>query len=297
MDNDQLISLFMDYISFEKGFSGHTIEAYGRDLRYFADFLEQNGSVNFREINSALLDAFILERAKQESSRSIARNMAALRKFYRFCINDNLLQMEMPRILSPRFVHKLPEYLNENEINRLLGTADTSRRDGLRDLLMIEMLYACGLRVSEIRDLTPARIDTGAEIVKVLGKGAKERIVPVHRRCLLLLEKYLKESRPLYPKSGSTDALFLGKNGGALSRISIWKIIKKQAYRAGIRKKISPHTFRHTFATHLIKNGADLRAVQEMLGHADISTTEIYTHLEIMDLKNQHRKYHPFYQA
>lgn len=229
----------------------------------------------------------------QASSR--ARYLASLRAFYRYLTESGIAKADPTEIIdTPRLKRMLPDTLSIAEVERILAAPDTDTITGIRDRAMLETMYACGLRVSELLGMARANIIAEAEIVRIVGKGSKERIVPIGRSALGWIDKYMRESRPRLLKLGCPEeALFVNARGKALSRMGIWKIVVAAAEKAQIGKKVHPHTFRHSFATHLLEGGADLRAVQEMLGHSDISTTQIYTHLDNDYIKEVHRSCHP----
>ena len=284
------IEEFIQFLTVEKGLSKNTTQAYQNDLKDFSHFLTGRKKA-LQDVNYQLLVLYIEHlRKKGFSSYSIARKISTLHSLFKFLFSQKYIKEDPTIILeSFRRDRALPTVLSIGEINSILESIDTAKPMDLRDRALLELLYATGIRVSEITDLKVENIDTQVGYARVLGKGSKERIVPVGKHAKKWLNKYLDIARP--KKTGS-NYVFLNKRGQKLSRQSIWKVIKKYGKKNGI-SKISPHTFRHSFATHLLEGGADLRSVQEMLGHVDISTTQIYTQLNRKRLKEIHKKYHP----
>ena len=289
------IDSFLNMLTVEKGLAQNTLEAYSRDLNRLADFLKARGVQSWGESPGAHLRPYLAWlRGRGLSLRSIARNVAALRHFYRFLEKEKVLE-ESP-VLSfflPRGARRLPHILDQDEVRRLLIQPDPETPLGLRDQAMIEILYATGLRVSELVSLKTHEIDLEGDYLKVRGKGSKVRVVPFGRWAKEKLMRYLKEARPGLLKGRASPFLFLNRSGKSLTRQGFWKLLRHYALAAGIEKRVTPHTLRHSFATHLLEGGADLRSIQSMLGHADISTTQIYTHLRPTHLKEVHRRYHP----
>lgn len=295
-DSDSvLLDTFYNYMLIERGLSKNTIDSYGRDITNFTNFIYNTISKSITEcINKDLL--LFLSHLKETgySSKSIARNVSSIKSFYRFLHNENVIkQNPFVEIKTPRTEKRLPDFLNEDEVDLILNTPDVNDISGLRDKALFEVLYATGLRVSELISLTVNNVNLEAGFLIVMGKGSKERIVPIGDEANTWVRKYIDDSRPNFLKNTISDFLFLNRYGKPLSRQGFWKIIKKYCLIAGIVKKVSPHTFRHSFASHLLGGGADLRSVQTMLGHSDISTTQIYTHIDKEGLKKIHRKYHP----
>lgn len=282
---------FLEYATVERGLSPKTTEAYRGDLgRFFAQCRKAPQEVVREDIRRFLG----MEREAGLASATAARRLVALRTFYRFLILEKLVESDpTENIESPRPVKRLPSYLTPEEVDRLLAAPDGASPRGLRNRAMLEVLYATGLRISELVGLTTERVNPEAGFVLVLGKGGKERVVPLGEVALDWLERYRREARPLLLGERSSRALFVTSRGGAMTRQNAWMFIKACARGAGITKPMSPHTLRHSFATHLLEHGADLRSVQLLLGHSDISTTQIYTHVEQERLKRIYRKYHP----
>ncbi len=293
---EQLITQFIDYLLVEKGLLKNTLYSYRIDLNQFVYYLKNINCNHILKINSKVLIGFInFLKGKNISARSISRKITTLKSFFKYLIIDKIIDKNPAIILeSPKIGVHLPEYLTLNEIEKLLNTCHTENKYEMRDKAIIELMYSTGLRVSEISNLLINNINFTEKSIKIKGKGNKERIMPVGDIAISLVNSYLIEIRPILKKKNKlNNNLFLNWKGGRLSRISIWKITKNHALKAGINKNISPHTLRHSFATHLLNNGADLRSVQELLGHSDISTTQIYTHLNYKKLKNSHAQFHP----
>ncbi|HIE43789.1 MAG TPA: site-specific tyrosine recombinase XerD [Candidatus Omnitrophica bacterium] len=285
---------FLQFITVEKGLSPNTIQAYQTDLKEFLSFLFKKNITLWGKVTYPVIISYLEHlRKNQYSSFSIARKLSTIRNFFKFLVTEKYITEDSTEILeSFRRERNLPATLSVGEITSILEKIDTSKPAGIRDRALLETLYATGMRVSEIADLKLNNIDMEVGYVRILGKGYKERIIPIGKESKRWLEKYLQQARPLLHKGTAEDYVFLNRAGRGLSRQAIWKIIKKYGKMRGIAK-IYPHTFRHSFATHLLEGGADLRAVQEMLGHVDISTTQIYTQLNRKRLKEIHKKYHP----
>lgn len=286
---------FLDYVKLERGLSGNTTEAYERDLERYLMVLSRRGIVSLEAVRqsdvSALLD--VLADLGLEAT-SVARNLTAIRMFHRFLLSEGLVNQDPTQHLKPpKQGRKLPQVLNIYEVERLMLAPDVETPLGLRDRALLEMLYGAGLRVSELIGLERSYLLFDLEVVRVLGKGNRERVVPLGSEGISWVTAYLSGVRPELAKSVSGNTVFLNWRGGKLSRMGVWKLLKECVRVAGIEKQVSPHTLRHSFATHLLEGGADLRAVQEMLGHVDISTTQIYTHVDREYLKEVHRMFHP----
>jgi len=292
---DDWIDRYLHHLIVEKGLSRNTIEAYARDLRGFSAYLERNTALNPLNASSdKIIFYFKLLRTNQLSPRSLARNISSLKGFYKFLLREGVLEENPLRYLrTPRVTPRLPEVLTGEDIEQIIQQVKEERPLGLRDRAMLEILYAAGLRVSELVHLSVRDIDLQVGYLRTKGKGSKERIVPIGRSAIQALKKYLQGPRHALALKAKGETLFLGRGGRGITRQGFWKILRRYASAAGIRKKITPHTLRHSFATHLLEGGADLRAVQSMLGHADIATTQIYTHVSRNHLKRQHQKYHP----
>lgn len=290
-----LIDQFIGYLGNERGLALNTLESYSRDLRQYQEFLEKGGSETLESASQSTIVAYLMYLRKQgKATATIARRLAALKAFYHFLIKENLVDKDpTDSLASPKLERKLPKVLTVEEVDRLLAKPDTRTPHGLRDKAMLELLYATGIRVSELTSLNLGDVDLQEAVVRCRGKGSKERIVPVGTIAINALSAYLSGGRPRIVQDPREKALFVNHHGSRLTRQGFWKIVKKYAVQAGIRKEITPHTLRHSFATHLLENGADLRAVQEMLGHADISTTQIYTHITKSRLKEVYSRTHP----
>ena len=290
-----LLQQFLDHISLERGLSRHTRAAYADDLRQFIEYLEARGVRSLNMVDRKLiLDHLMDLRRKGMTTSSISRHLVAIKVFFRFLVQEGLLSADVTETMdSPRLWKILPDILSEKEVDALLSMPDVRTPLGLRDRAMFELLYATGLRVSELASLRLRDLHLDEGYLRCVGKGRKERVVPIGTEAMRLLERYLEEVRPLLDPGGEEKALFLGRRGRPLSRQRIWQLIRRYALEAGITRKVSPHSLRHSFASHLLKNGADLRVIQELLGHADISTTQIYTHVDSDHLKAVHQRFHP----
>jgi len=287
-----LIDAFLEHLLVIKGLSPKTIEAYATDLRSFQTFLT-NKKYSLLKVSENILFLYLLFlRQKGLQSRTLARHMAALRGFYNFLQEQNHIAENPARFLeNPKLPRLLPKALTISEVEKLLKAPNPHTKLGFRDRTMLELIYAAGLRVSELIALKPLDYDEQAGLLKVWGKGSKQRLVPIHLTASRWLFTYLKVWRQKF--SPREDNIFLNRSGKGLTRQGVWKIIKKYAKLAGLKQAVSPHTLRHSFATHLLEGGADLRTVQILLGHADISATEIYTHIQSSRLLNIHKKFHP----
>lgn len=292
---EQYLDHFMNYLAVERGLAANTLEAYGRDLARYADFIEKQGIRAVDAITAADVVGFLGALRKDGlAPRSQTRSLVAVRTFHKFLVAEKITPVNpAARIESMRLTQALPQVLSTHEVERLLAAPAETDPIGARDRAMLELLYATGLRVSELVGLKLGDVQALVGCVRTLGKGRKERVVPVGEAALAELEVYLRSARALLEKKSGSPYLFLNRSGRGLTRQGFWKIIKRRALQAGIRKNITPHTLRHSFATHLLENGADLRAVQAMLGHADISTTQIYTHVTRERLRKLHEQFHP----
>ncbi len=287
---------FIDYLQIERQVAQNTVEAYQRDLIRYVQFLSGKDINSPNEVAHEHVYAFLeMLHDLTLSSSSVSRNLSAVRAFHHFLIGENQTTVDpTENIVVPKPWMKLPEVLDVNEVERLLAAPDTTTDSGLRDRAMLEFAYATGVRVSELVNIKTSDIFWQDEFVRIFGKGSKERLVPVGETALNWVKTYIQGPRVRLAAPGlGGDLVFLNRFGKKLSRQSVWKNLKKYALQAGVKKFISPHTIRHSFATHLIEGGADLRAVQEMLGHSDITTTQIYTHLDRDFLKEVHHSYHP----
>lgn len=288
------IAAFLHYVRAEKGLSTNTILAYRRDMTKFAEFLEPRGVSLLEPTRSDVVDFLSSLYAHGLDSRSVARQLVTLRNFYRFCLGDDLIKEDpVANIESPKIYRALPHFLSVDEVEKLLAQPDVKMPIGQRDKAMIELMYSTGLRVSELCGLRVSDIQMNAGTLRCIGKGNKERVVPVGRRAIDAIAAYTNESRPKLLRDRTSLYLFVGKLGGKVDRIQFWMLLKKYGTQAGLRESLNPHMLRHSFATHLLDRGADLRSVQLMLGHADISTTQIYTHVVEERLKQVYKAHHP----
>lgn len=292
---ESLIQEFIDYLGHEKGLATNTLESYSRDLKQYYGFLSGDSTASLENASQSTIVAYLMHLRKQgKATATIARRLAALKAFYQFLVKENYVATDPTGDLSsPKLERKLPKVLTVSEVERLLNQPDLSTPAGKRDKAMMELLYATGIRVSELVNLNLLDVDLKEGFVRCTGKGSKERVVPMGEIAISALKTYLENARPKLVTDPKEKALFVNHHGKRLTRQGFWKIVKKYAAQAQIRKEITPHTLRHSFATHLLENGADIRAVQEMLGHADISTTQIYTHVTKDRLKDVYAKSHP----
>jgi len=292
---DTLTDRYLNYLLVEKGLSAKTLDSYGSDMAMYLSFLENNGVKDISEADTpVILKHLIAMRDAGLGARSRARHLVTIRGFYRFLVQEKLLKHDPTRLIDlPKSGLKLPDVLSVEEVRLLLSIPDTKTPTGSRDAAMIELLYAAGLRVSELINLKLQAVNMEAGFVRVFGKGSKERIVPIGFFAKEKIDDYLKTARPLILKSIASRYLFVARAGKPMTRQGFWKLLKRHALKAGFNKKITPHSLRHSFASHLLEGGADLRAVQLMLGHVDISTTQIYTHVAREHLKKIHKKFHP----
>ena len=287
---------YSHYLKIERGLSSHTLQNYIRDVRKLISFLNKKKiSSSPIAIKDEVIQQFIYEIAKEISPRSQARIISGLRSYFNYLIFENYRASNPTDLIeTPKIGVKLPDTLSEQEINNLISAIDLSKAEGERNRAMLETMYSCGLRVSELIDLKISDLFFDEGFIKIVGKGNKERFVPIHFSAQKYIILYMNEIRTqLTIKKGFEDTLFLNRRGKSLSRQMIFMILKALAIKIDLNKKISPHTFRHSFATHLLKNGADLRAIQQMLGHESITTTEVYVHLDTSYLKEIVEKYHP----
>ena len=288
------LNQFLNYLKVEKGLAKNTIVSYRSDIVKYLRFLEKN-KVNLSESSHREVGAHLRELKKQRiSSSSIARGLGAIRTFHRFLLAEGYLKNDPTFLVDSPLVSKpLPDVLTAAEVENFLTRIEGAKKEATRDRAIMELLYATGMRVSEIASLKLTDVNINSNYVRCFGKGGKERIIPFGREASFWLKKYLKSSRGLFPRANLSLHLFVNKRGQRLTRQRLWELTKNHARRVGMGKKLSPHTLRHSFATHLLQGGADLRSVQEMLGHADISTTQVYTHVDRARLKSIHSKYHP----
>ena len=290
-NNIQLIDKFLDHYWLSTGASNNTLSAYKSDLKLFDKYLNKS----LLTVNGSDISAYFKYRSsKALSSSTQARILTCLRTFYQYLVNSKQIDKDpSAKLTMPKIEQKLPIFLNITEVEKLLDSPDIKTIFGLRDRAMLELLYSCGLRVSELINLSFHNINLADEYIRIFGKGNKERILPMGELAIEYLQNYENNSRKYLLKTNKTDSYFLSNRGSSMSRQNFFYIIKAYAKKAGIDKELSPHTLRHAFATHLVQSGADLRSVQLMLGHSDISTTQIYTHIQNVQLKSQHSKHHP----
>lgn len=287
-----------DYIHFlkvERQLSPNTLMSYRRDLEFYFEYLEASGLTSLNQVEKSIILSYLQQqKANGKSTRTLSRHISSIRSFHQFLLREKVTEQDPTVHLElPKIEMKLPRVLSINEIDALINAPDRTKSQGLRDVAILELLYGTGMRVSELLALNLEDIHLSMGFVRVFGKGGKERIIPLGRSAIHACMQYIEEGRPHLLKAVKTDAMFVNMRGGRLSRQGCWKLLKQHALHAGIQKEMTPHILRHSFATHLIENGADLRAVQEMLGHADISTTQIYTHVSRSRLKDVYVQYHP----
>lgn len=290
------VESFLLYLELERSLSQNTINSYKFDLEKFSNFLDSLGINGFEDVREADIEKYLAQLKKDFKASSTARMLSTMRQLFEFLIDSKTCEIKINPLEffdSPKLARKLPEILTVEEIDKILSQPDINTPLGLRDKTILEIMYACGLRVSEVLSIKTSNILFLDEVVRVIGKGSKERIVPAAASSLEWIKLYIERSRNTLARSFSEDYLFLNWRGKKLSRMAIWDIINKYSTMAKIQKKIHPHILRHSFATHLLEGGADLRSIQEMLGHADISTTQIYTHVDISYLKQVHKQFHP----
>jgi integrase/recombinase XerD len=291
---DNYLRKFFDYLRFEKLLSTNTIISYERDLSKYKSFINKNKIKDFTKINNEEILLFLENLHKDQGESSISRILSSLRSFYKYLVrNGDIDKNPFSQIKNPRMPKKILEILDESEMYKFLERIPSSTDLELRDRTMFELLYSCGLRVSEIVNLKLSEIDLEEDLVRFIGKGNKERITPIGGTAKSYLLKYLRAGRYKIEREFKSDYVFLNKNGKKLTRQGFWKILKKYARQLNVDKNLYPHLFRHSFATHMLEHGADLRIVQELLGHSSISTTEIYTNINKKYLKDVYFKYHP----
>jgi integrase/recombinase XerD len=290
------LNQYLNYLRFEKNLSENSIDAYKNDLKRYIDFLKTQRVDDLENIDEKHISRLIQVLSQIGlATSSVARNLSSIRSFHRFLLYEDTLKKDpSEHVEGAKIIRRLPSVLTFAEIEHIFNQVDLHHPLGLRDRAMVELLYACGLRISELLNLPVREIYFKEKFVRILGKGDKERLVPVSERCLNWIKKYLDRCRPRLDRMRRAEGMtFLNARGYPMSRMGFWKIVRTLVVQSGIKKEVHPHTFRHSFATHLLEGGADLRAVQEMLGHSDISTTQIYTHLDRAYLKKVYQKYHP----
>ena len=292
----QMTAEFINYLSVERGLAQNTLWAYERDLKKYVQFLEKNGIKELVNIRRDNISAFMFDQKKEGlSANSIGRSLAAIKMFHRFLVRERLAAEDPSHLVeTPKIWKRVPDVLSLSEIESIIRAAKGKNGQALRDTAILELFYASGMRVSELVNLKIDNIQMEIGYIRCIGKGCKERIIPIGRKALEAVKKYMESARGRFIKNNALETtLFLSRLGKKLSRQSAWMLIKHYAKKAGIKKVIKPHTLRHSFATHLLEHGADLRSVQEMLGHADISTTQIYTHVDRERLRAVHQQFHP----
>ena len=290
-----LIDRFLDALWLEKGLSDNTLKAYRGDLEKFGDWAQRQAKSIIAIRREEILQYLSYRMGKGLKARSTARCLSCLRALYRYLLREKMLSDDPTlRVENPKLGRPLPETLTEQDVERLLAAPDTNTSMGVRDRTMMEVLYACGLRVSELTNLQLSEINLRQGVIRIVGKGSKERLVPMGEESIVWVSRYLAEARlELLKKNLAQDCVFPSNRGVAMTRQAFWYRIKAHAQTAGIQKKLSPHTLRHAFATHLLNHGADLRVVQLLLGHSDLSTTQIYTHVAQHRMKELHERHHP----
>jgi integrase/recombinase XerD len=292
--SQDLLDQFIDHLWLEDGLSKNTLVSYRLDLTLFAQWLQKTFDKDLTQANQADIQQYLAVRFPQSKPRSISRLIASLRRFYRYCLRETQVTADpTEQIDSPKLPRALPKSLNEEEVEALLKAPNIDDPLGLRDRAMLEVLYASGLRVSELVGLKVTEVSLNEGVIRVTGKGSKTRLVPMGEVAVEWIARYLKHSRPEILQKRLSDTLFVTNRGSAMTRQAFWYLIKRYALLAGITKHLSPHVLRHAFATHLLNHGADLRVVQMLLGHSDISTTQIYTHVARERLKQLHSRHHP----
>lgn len=292
-DDARELDAFIDHLWLEDGLSKNTLESYRQDLTTFAIWILTQGK-QLLTVDQSDIQQYLAVRFPQSKPRSIGRLIASLRRFYRYCLRENKISVDPTlQIESPKLPRSLPKSLNEDEVLALLDAPNLNESAGLRDRAMLELLYACGLRVSELVSIKTTEVSVNDAVVRVTGKGSKTRLVPMGEEAADWISRYLREARQEILQKRLCDALFVTNRGEAMTRQAFWHLIKRYALLAGIAKHMSPHVLRHAFATHLLNHGADLRVVQMLLGHSDISTTQIYTHVARERLKKLHVQHHP----
>ncbi|RMF59299.1 MAG: site-specific tyrosine recombinase XerD [Calditrichaeota bacterium] len=292
---ETLLEQYLHYLALEKGLSENTLQSYRLDLTRYLQYLTENG-ITTHNITPIVLQMYTAELTSLGlSASSVARNFSALRSFHKYLVLEEVSDKNPTDFLeTPHLIRKLPEVLSIDEVFEILESPDVETPEGIRDRSILETFYACGLRVSELIGLKCEQVLFEEHLLRIIGKGDKERVVPIGEQALFWLKKYMDEVRPLYSKGLiSKSQVYLNRFGKPFSRMGIWNIVQKHVLNANINRRVYPHIFRHSFATHLLENGADLRAVQEMLGHSDISTTQIYTHLTRQYLKEVYKSFHP----
>ncbi|MFQ5963220.1 MAG: site-specific tyrosine recombinase XerD [Candidatus Scalinduaceae bacterium] len=295
MKDEVVFESFLNYLIVECGLSENTIKGYKNDLHNFSNYLKNRGIKWFKDVRANMIVNYIeKEKERGLSENSISRSLIAIKMFYKYMIMEGKVSKNpMSFVNSPKLHKRLPEVLHYKAVEKMLSTPNCNKKLGIRDKAILELMYATGARVSEVASIKVSWANLEYGYVRCQGKGSKQRIVPIGAKAVDSVRRYLQDVRPFLNKNKDNETLFLSRTGKMLRRENIWDIVKKYAVHAGIQSDISPHTLRHSFATHLLEGGADLRSVQEMLGHANISTTQIYTHVDRKYLKAVHQKFHP----
>lgn len=293
MNIDLNIDLFLNYLKVEKHLSDNTLQSYGRDLKYFSEYLHTHNVIDIEKISEKeILESIADMRARGVHSRSVSRALVTIRSFFRFLIREKVLTDDpSANIEFPKVGQRLPKVLNLQEVDALLAQPKVDTEMGIRDFAMLQLMYATGMRVSELVNVTVNSLNLDGGYIKVFGKGSKERIIPMGLVAMKAIQEYIRLIREA--KGVVEDHLFIGMRGRKMSRQAFWNRIKAYAKKAGVRINVTPHMLRHSFATHMLDGGADLRSVQTMLGHADVTTTQIYTHVSGQHIKDLYKKFHP----
>ena len=289
------VEVFRNYLITERGLSQNTLDSYTRDIKKFVNFLVSIGIRSFEKVRSGdIVEYMITQKRKGMAINSLSRNIVALKMFFRFLSSEGIIKKDIgEEIDTPRLWRHLPDVLTIDEINRLIMLPDITTDEGVRDRAILEMMYATGMRISEVVSLQISQFDSLEQFVICKGKGSKERLVPVNDAAVEWTKRYIENIRDKHLKNRDTEILFLTRLGKKFTRQGLWKMLHKYMTRLGTGKTVTPHTIRHTFATHLLSNGADIRTIQAMMGHANISTTQLYTHVDINRLKSIHKRFHP----
>lgn len=291
---DAYIEAFFDYLRVEKGLASNSLNSYKSDLKRYKNYLNDLKLANPRDIKKENISDFIFSLRGRLSVSSISRLLSSVKSFHQFLLREKIVEKDSSSLIeAPKLEKRIPSFLSADEVLMVLKAPNLKKTQGLRARAILELMYASGLRVSELVDLRIQDINTDVGFVKCRGKGSKERVVPSGKTANHFLCRYIEQARPKLLKERDSDFLFLAQGGRRFSRQSVWKLIKETVKKARIKKEVSPHTLRHSFATHLLEGGADLRSLQEMLGHANITTTQIYTHINQARLKKIHDKFHP----
>lgn len=292
---EEQIDNFLNYLRVERALSEHTVNSYAHDLSLYSQFLSSQNKQSLKDITRKdVVDFMGRQRDLNYQASSISRELSAIKVFHRFLLRERILDDDVTTVIeSPKLWKKIPDVMSPSEVERLILAPDINTPKGFRDRTILELMYATGLRVSEVANLLMTNVDFELEIIKTSGKGRKERLVPLGDVALQFLDNYIHNIRPKILGVKECEYVFISSYRKNISRQALWKVIKAYVVKAGIVKKVTPHTLRHSFATHLLEGGADLRSVQEMLGHASISTTQVYTHVSNKHLKEVHKKFHP----